>query len=150
MRTLRDPAFQAEIRARIEALTPESARQWGTMTAHGMVCHLIDAFHVALGEVAVKDRRTPFRFPPLKWLILYVLPIPKGRIETTHEFKQTQPGEWQADHARLLAQLDRFIAYLASPESKANLHPAFGLLKPKQWARLVYIHMDHHLRQFGG
>jgi Protein of unknown function (DUF1569) len=149
MKTLTNPAFQAEIRARIEALTPEATRQWGTMTAHGMVCHLIDAFQVALAEKAVRFRKTPFRLPPMRWLVLYVLPIPKGKIETSSEFKETQPGEWQADRARLLALLDRFVAYLASPESKENLHPAFGQLKPKQWARLAYIHMDHHLRQFG-
>lgn len=149
MKTLRQAATQTEIRARLEALTPDSPRQWGTMTAHVMVCHLIDAFHVALGEVAVKDRKTPFRFPPLKWLILYVVPVPKGKIETSSEFRQTQPGDWQADRTTLLGLLDRFITRLADPKAGPTLHPAFGMLTPREWSRLVYMHMDHHLRQFG-
>jgi hypothetical protein len=27
--------------------------------------------------------------------------------------------------------------------------PAFGKLSNRQWGRLAYVHMDHHLRQFG-
>jgi hypothetical protein len=27
--------------------------------------------------------------------------------------------------------------------------PAFGALSTKEWGRVVYLHCDHHLRQFG-
>ncbi|MCA0390144.1 MAG: DUF1569 domain-containing protein [Bacteroidetes bacterium] len=28
-------------------------------------------------------------------------------------------------------------------------HPYFGNLSKKQWSRLAYIHINHHLKQFG-
>jgi len=28
-------------------------------------------------------------------------------------------------------------------------HAFFGQLTPEEWARLMYKHLDHHLRQFG-
>jgi hypothetical protein len=52
--TLLHPEARAEILRRIEALTPESERRWGRMTAPQMVCHLSDACRAALGE-----RRVP-------------------------------------------------------------------------------------------
>ncbi|WP_424351099.1 DUF1569 domain-containing protein [Lutimonas sp.] len=30
------------------------------------------------------------------------------------------------------------------------MHPFFGELNREEWARLVYKHLDHHLKQFGG
>ena len=48
--TLVHPTARAAILRRIEALTPESERGWGRMTAHQMVCHLSDACRAALGE----------------------------------------------------------------------------------------------------
>ena len=48
--TLLHPAARAEILRRIEALTPESERRWGRMTAHQMACHLSDACRASLGE----------------------------------------------------------------------------------------------------
>ena len=38
---------------RVKALRPHTARRWGRMTAHQMVCHLVDCNRVALGEVVV-------------------------------------------------------------------------------------------------
>jgi len=35
-------------------LTPEKPRQWGTLTAHEMLCHLSDSFRAALGERQVR------------------------------------------------------------------------------------------------
>jgi hypothetical protein len=28
-------------------------------------------------------------------------------------------------------------------------HPMYGKLNRKQWGRFMYVHLDHHLRQFG-
>ncbi len=27
-------------------------------------------------------------------------------------------------------------------------HPMFGKLSREQWGRFIYVHLDHHLRQF--
>jgi hypothetical protein len=28
-------------------------------------------------------------------------------------------------------------------------HSFFGIMTPEEWSALNYIHLDHHLRQFG-
>lgn len=44
MKTLSNTADQQELRSRINALTPDAPRQWGTMSALQMMCHLTDSF----------------------------------------------------------------------------------------------------------
>ena len=41
---------QAELLARLKQVRPDSVRRWGRMSAHQMVCHLADAFRMALGH----------------------------------------------------------------------------------------------------
>jgi hypothetical protein len=31
----------------------------------------------------------------------------------------------------------------------SQAHPMFGELNQKQWGKLIYIHLNHHLNQFG-
>ena len=49
---------------------------------------------------------------------------------------------------RLLAQLERF---LQGGEAGITRQPNvfFGPMTPNEWARLQYVHIDHHLKQFG-
>ncbi|MBK9525384.1 MAG: DUF1569 domain-containing protein [Bacteroidetes bacterium] len=28
-------------------------------------------------------------------------------------------------------------------------HPYFGKLSSREWGRITYLHLDHHLKQFG-
>jgi hypothetical protein len=35
------------------------------------------------------------------------------------------------------------------PHCQWSVHPAFGPLPTWEWGRMVYLHVDHHLRQFG-
>ena len=149
MPTYFDAWTEAEVRARIARLTPETARLWGTMNAHQMVCHLIDGFRVPLAELAVAPRSNFLRFKPLRWLFVYLLPWPKGKIPTTREFKDTQPGDFAADVATWNAACDRFVARGRDPEGSFGPHPTFGQLSREEWGRLAYEHTCHHLRQFG-
>ena len=49
---------------------------------------------------------------------------------------------------RLCALIDRFSLGGAQGCTK-HAHTFFGPLTPEEWARLMYKHLDHHLRQFG-
>jgi hypothetical protein len=49
------------------------------------------------------------------------------------------------DVGALIAACDRFLA--ARAELARRPHFLFGRLS--EWARWGYLHMDHHLRQFG-
>lgn len=87
----------------------------------------------------------------VKWVALYVpLPWPPG-IPTRPELDQriggTKPGDFQRDLAALQAIVERL-----SPEGdffRGRAHPLFGPLPDAGWMRWAYLHMNHHLRQFG-
>jgi hypothetical protein len=132
----------------MERLRPDAPALWGKMTAPQMVCHLIDAFRISLGEEPVTVRWTPLRIYPLRWLLVYVLPWPKGKLPTTPEFQRTKPSTWEADQAAWKAALERFVEH-GRKGGPFGPHRAFGVLSNSEWGRLVYLHCDHHLRQFG-
>ena len=146
MKTMWDAGARREIRDRIATLTWDRRGAWGSFTAPKMVCHLAESLKMALGELPVQPKRVPIRYPPLKQLIVYVLPFPKG-VPTAPELLARQPKEWSADVADLQSLVDR-VATLG-PGAQFADHPAFGRLSRRAWGVLMYRHMDHHLRQFG-
>ena len=151
MRTLDHPQTQAEIVARLRRVRPDSPRRWGRMSAPQMVCHLADAFRMALGETAVTGVARWHGRTLIKWIALYgPAPWPAG-IPTRPEIAQglggTTPGEFAADVAAVEALIARVTADDAGLERRP--HPIFGGLSRAAWMRWAYLHLDHHLRQFG-
>ena len=53
---------RGSIHARIDRLSPESIRRWGTMAAREMVCHAADQLRVALGDRKVHAGPLRLRF----------------------------------------------------------------------------------------
>jgi hypothetical protein len=146
MRTLRDEAVRKEIVTRLQNLTPTTKPKWGRLDAHHALCHLSDTFAMSLGEVAVRSmNRKAFQLFPLKHLILYVLPFPKG-APTPPELVATVPGNFDADRQRVLEQINRLAA---APNGKGPAHPFFGPLTNDEWNALQWKHIEHHLKQFG-
>ena len=132
---------------RISRLRPDSARRWGKMTAPQMICHLNDSLEIATGRVPAQRVRTPLANPLLRWLIIYVVPWPKGRARTVPEMLATTPGNWDADVARLIAQLQ--AAGARGPRGEWAPHPGFGALSGKDYGVLIRRHFSYHLTQFG-
>ena len=154
MKTLERRADRDEVLDRLHRLRPETPRAWGRMTAAQMVCHLTDAFRNLLGERPVTR---PARAPSLigrtglKWLALYApTRWPRGlatRPEADQEMGGTRPTDFAADVAALEAAMARFLA--AGAGGPRAPHYLFGALTEAEWCRWAYLHMDHHLRQFG-
>lgn len=149
-RSLASPEHINELVARLERLEPTSARRWGTLTPHEMVCHLADAFHATLGERPVAPLDTWFQRTVIKWIALHTtIPWPKG-IPTTPEVDPrrngTRPGgDFERDRAAVIVLVRRF----ASVEARYSRHPVFGAMTRDEWLLWGYGHVDHHLRQFG-
>lgn len=146
MQTIWNTGERRRLQERLAALTPDAERRWGSMTAPQTVAHLADAARMALGDLPCQSKTLPIRYPPLKQLIVYWLPFPKG-APTAPELIGRAPPSWTTGVSDLTALLDR----LARQPSDRNWpeHPAFGRLSRRAWGVLVYRHMDHHLRQFG-
>ena len=149
MKTILDSAHEASIRSRVGSLRPDAPAQWGRMSVSQMLCHLIDAFRVPLGDTEAAFKGGILTSYPVRWLLIYQLPWPKGKIPTAPEYLQTQPTSWEGDVKTWSDCLDRFLARARHDDAGWGTHPAFGDLSTREWGRLTYLHSDHHLRQFG-
>jgi uncharacterized protein DUF1569 len=146
MPSLRDEAVRKQIVTRLQRLTPTTKPEWGRLDAPRLLCHLSDTFAMSLGEVAVPSmNRKACQHFPLKHLILYVLPFPKG-VPTPPELLATAPGNFDADRQRVLEQIKRLAA---APNGEGPAHPFFGPLTNDEWNALQWKHIEHHLKQFG-
>jgi hypothetical protein len=146
MKTVWNDADYRELSARLERLTPDAPARWGKFTAPQMVCHLVDALKMASGELPVRPKKMPLRYTPVKQLVIYWLPFPKG-APTAPELLARVPTEWHGELQALKRELETFIE--RGPAGPFVPHPAFGSLSPRAWGVLVYRHTDHHFKQFG-
>lgn len=150
MKTLRDASVQREILLRLETITAEDSARWGLMSVHQMICHLRDAYWIALGEKEVAMVATPVPRALMKWVALQA-PIQwrlgfKAAPEVAQDVDGTRPVEFESDRAGLLTAVEQFCHELPDP---CTPHPFFGNMAAKDWWRWGYLHADHHLRQFG-
>lgn len=151
MRSLSNPPDKAELIARLHQVTPTSRRQWGKMTSHQMLCHLSDSFRGVVGERPIRPAWNLASRTVMKCVALYApMPWPHG-IKTLPEINQHIGGTKPLEFARDKTDVERLIdAFARSEQDFASYaHPIFGRLSQPQWHRWAYLHVDHHLRQFG-
>ena len=148
MKNICNDTTRQELAERVRRLTPEAERRWGTMTAGQMICHLGDQLRVALGELPSSSSASgPLTWPGMKQFVIYVMPWPKGKIQTARSMLTTKPTEFEADREEFLQFMELFAD--RGPEAPLTPHPLFGKLSGKDWGGLVARHIDYHLRQFG-
>jgi hypothetical protein len=131
---------------RLERLVPEATPLWGRMTAPQMLAHLADWMLMARGELKTAAKNRALRYPPVKQLVIYWLPFPKG-VPTAPELISREPSEWAIERAAVRKHVQWFENL--DPKAAWPEHPVFGKMTPKAWCVLAYRHMDHHFRQFG-
>ena len=147
MRSILNEGDRAEIDRRLRSLSVSSTRRWGSMDVVGMLQHLRLAARMTLGELPVPSaNKRVFQVFPLKHLILYVLPFPKG-APTAPELKPVDAASFEEERAALLELLERIGTGLR--EGVGPAHPLFGPLSWREWGVATYKHTDHHLKQFG-
>lgn len=147
MRTILNEADRAEIRSRVQSLSVSSTGRWGSMNVVSMLQHLRLSSSMALGELPVSSaNKRAFQVFPLKHLILYVFPFPKG-APTAAELKPSDASSLEEERAAVLELLERIGTGPRDGEGPA--HPLFGPMTRREWGVATYKHTDHHLKQFG-
>ena len=147
MHSILNERDRAEIHQRLQSLSSSSARRWGSMDVLAMLQHLCLSTRMALGDLPVPSaNKRAFQMFPIKHLILYVLPFPKG-APTAPELKPFVVESFEGERAALLDLLDRMAGGV--PESGTPDHPLFGPLTWHEWGVATYKHTNHHLKQFG-
>jgi len=148
MHSLFDPADREALSRRIAALEPTAMRQWGKMDPAQMLLHCAIGLEAATGirpmkQVFLGKLITPF----IRGLVLGKRPFGKNS-PTDPSFVVSDARDFEVERARLATLIDRFIQ--RGPQSAAKeTHAFFGRLSGDEWGRLMYKHLDHHLRQFG-
>lgn len=147
MRTILNETDRAEIDRRVRSLSVSSTPRWGSMDVVRMLQHLRLSTRMALGELPVPSaNKRAFQMFPLKHLILYVFPFPKG-APTAPELKPHDAGSFEEQQAAVLELLERIGT--GPREGAAPPHPLFGPMTWREWGVATYKHADHHLKQFG-
>ena len=147
MGTILNERDRTEIVGRLQSLSATSARRWGSLDVVGMLQHLNLSARMTLGELTVpSSNKRVFQVFPLKHLILYVLPFPKG-APTAPELKPGDASSFEAERATLLNFIERIG--IGPSEGSGPAHPLFGPLTWREWGVVTYKHTDHHLKQFG-
>jgi hypothetical protein len=145
-KSLWDPASRNELIERLGRMSPDKAPLWGKMNASQMLAHIGSSIRMARGEIPVASKKLPIRFTPIKQLIIYWLPFPKG-APTAPELMSRVVTDWNENMSDVRTQIASFET--CDRNGTWPEHPAFGSLSASAWGVLGYRHIDHHFRQFG-
>ena len=147
MRTILNEDDLNAILNRVRSLSVSSTRRWGSMDVTGMLQHLRLSGLMTVGDLPVVSKsKRAFQMFPLKHLILYVVPFPKG-APTAPELKPGDATSFEEERAALLELLERIGT--GPSDGTGPAHPLFGPLTWREWGVATYKHADHHLKQFG-
>lgn len=141
-----DPMVQSSFQERVGRLRADAPALWGRMNAAQMLAHCVLTMQMPTGEVKVKAGFMSLLGRLLKKKILGEQPFRHG-VPTDKVFLVNDAREFEQERARYLNQL---LVLSKGPEAiTSHLHPFFGTMTNEEWSRLLFKHLDHHLRQFG-
>lgn len=133
---------------RIDSVSSDSRGLWGKMNVAQMLAHCAEVFEVTNGHKKAKRSFLSYTVGPLfKFVYTNEKPLGKG-APTSKEFEMVDMKDFATEQQHLKKLITEFAALGPDGISK-DAHPFFGKLSPAEWARGMYKHLDHHLRQFG-
>lgn len=131
--------------ARINRLSDKSEAQWGKMSVDQMCKHTNEAVIVAFGEKEVK----------VNYLMKLLGRLIKNKVfnsafkknsPTAKEFIFTNQYDFESSKNDLIKNFSRFAE--GHQSIKISIHPFWGTMTYDDWNKLMWNHVDHHLRQF--
>jgi hypothetical protein len=133
---------------RLDRLPSAARRIWGKMDAAQMLAHCSAALEVATGDSPKKQMFVGRLLAPFfKGKILGEAPFSKDS-PTDPGFIVTGPRDFATEKARLTALVHRFCDS-GSSAADGRINSFLGRLTGDEWGRMMWKHLDHHLRQFG-
>ena len=148
MKTIFDDTVRQELTGRLINLPAGNPPLWGKMSAAQMVKHC------RLWEEMIHENKL-FKGPFIGRLIG---PLILKKVLRSPEFRKNSPTvsetrvtdtdiDLNEERQRLVMLLNSYPQYKHPDNS--FIHPFFGKMTREQIGRLTYLHLDHHLRQFG-
>ena len=149
MQSLFEPPAKREILDRLGALTPEAPRQWGKMSVSQMLAHCAVALEAGTGDKPRPQKLIGKVFAPfVRKGLLGDKPFSKGS-PTDPTFVIRDERDFAREKGRVVGLVEKFCER-GRDEAGKETHSFFGRMNGDEWGRLMYKHLDHHLRQFGG
>ncbi|MFN0215197.1 MAG: DUF1569 domain-containing protein [Saprospiraceae bacterium] len=147
MKNLINYTDREAILARIQTLTSQNTRKWGKLTIEEILPHMTDPFRAAMHEKTGTPQKSPLYNSMLGKAMRNFVPWPKA-APTDPSFLpgtgMTAPTSFEQDKQTLLLTIHRFANF----DRPMAEHSVFGNMNHQAWGRLMWRHLDHHLRQF--
>jgi len=133
---------------RINHISEHSIRLWGKMSLPQMLEHCAIQLKMGLGIIPESPAEGSLLYRTIlgRWLSIYILPWPKG-FETPKAMDMYANNAQVPDAAAGKAVLIQLLKLTVHREQLAP-HPFYGAMGKRDWGRLIWVHLDHHLRQF--
>ena len=149
MKSVFKAADVAELKERINKLTPTTERKWGKMTVSQMLAHCNVTYELVYEDKHPKPNAVAkFLLKAfVKSTVVGAKPY-KQNLHTAPAFMVKDDKNFEAEKARLLAHIDKTMQLGEQHFSGKESH-SFGKLTITEWNTMFYKHLDHHLRQFG-
>jgi hypothetical protein len=135
----------------LQRINPDRSPQWGKMSFHQMVEHMVDVVKVANGHLIMNQVTPAERLPLYRDFLMSEKPFKENTKSPVlpEEPLPLRTRTIQAAIGRLQEELiDFFQAFEKNPAFK-TLHPVFGELDFNENVQCLYKHSQHHLKQFG-
>jgi hypothetical protein len=148
MENLFQPSVANDILSRIEKLNAHSQPLWGKMNVAQMLAHCSVLLRIARGLDKPKRRWLGVL---LSWMVKDTFfgnkPFPKNS-KTDPTFIIANQRDFETEKKIVIEHIKAFST--GGPDAcTTHPNPFFGKLKPEEWARGQFRHLDHHLKQFG-
>ena len=148
MKTIFNDDVRRELTGRLNKLTAENRPLWGKMSPAQMVKHC------RLWEEMIHGNQS-FKGPLIGRLIGRLI---LKKVLQTPEFRKNSPTipemrvtgtdiNLNEERRQLITLVNSYPQYTWPDNS--FIHPFFGKMTREQIGILVWLHLDHHLRQFG-
>lgn len=148
MANIFDKKINSEVLARLDNIRSDSERLWGEMTVAQMLLHCQKPMNVAEGKLQVKTGiQTYFIGGFSKYSFLKSDGFEKN-LPTSPEFIVAHEPDFDKEK-EILAEMIKQFGETGGAIILNNQHPFFGTMTADEWGILQYLHIDHHLQQFG-
>jgi Protein of unknown function (DUF1569) len=150
MKNILNKTDYENITQRISNLSRQSKRRWGKMSVEQMLAHCSDQIRLALSQKQPHETPNFFNRNVMKYFGLWLPRIPlrnlKAPVDMNQKFYGTASADISTEQKNLIKLINTFRA--SNENFILQPHPMYGKLNRNQWGRFMYVHMDHHLRQF--
>ncbi|MBX7244100.1 MAG: DUF1569 domain-containing protein [Candidatus Sumerlaeaceae bacterium] len=138
------PSFEQ----RLQGITGDSQRKWGTMSASQVLAHLAQSLKMSLGELEGVEDRSNFLIRPIFKFIVRNFHFARN-VKAPRIFFPESSGTLETERAEVLVLMRRFVEESGREPNRRAVSPIMGPTELSFWRLVNGKHLDHHLRQFG-